>query len=90
MKKASSLQNDKVIMNFSVSHCTTYSEVLSSSATEKVLKQFLSRYAKENTRNHRLLVDILGPVNVNDSVDEIINLMKILTYIIFQDILTIS
>lgn len=86
MKKASSLQNDKVIMNFSVSHCTTYSEVLSSSATEKVLKQFLSRYAKENTRNHRLLVDILGPVNVNDSVDEIINLMKILTTISSQEI----
>lgn len=79
MRKAISLKNDKVIMNFSVSHCTTYSEVLSSAATEKVLAHFLCRYAKENTRNHRLLVEILGPLDEADRVKELITLMKILT-----------
>lgn len=79
MRKAISLKNDKVIMNFSISHCTSYSEVLSSPAIEKVLSHFLSRHAKENTRNHKLLVEVLGDLTEEDRVKELINLMKILT-----------
>lgn len=79
MRKAISLKNDKVIINFSVSHCTSYSEVLSSPATEKVLSHFLCRYAKENTRNNKLLVEVLGDLTEEERVKELINLMKILT-----------
>ncbi|MDO5026938.1 MAG: phosphoenolpyruvate carboxykinase [Tissierellia bacterium] len=86
MRKEISLRNDKVIMNFSASHCSSYSEVLASCATEKVLSHFVSRYVKENTRNHRLLSEVLGDMKADDMVKELINLLKILTTTTSKDI----
>lgn len=79
MKKEFSLSNDKAMINFTVKYCDTMEKLIGSEGFYRVMCAYFEKIQRRNTNTYKYLTEALQERTLDESVETLIGVLKLLT-----------
>ena len=79
MRKEFSINNDKVLINFTAKYCTTYEMVLDSDGFRRTLEVYLKKAQNKRSNSYRYLTEALESNDIQYIRKNLVTVFKWLT-----------
>ncbi len=90
MRKEFSINNDKVLINFTAKYCTTYEMVLDSDGFRRTLEVYLKKAQNKRSNSYRYLGEALGSNDIHYIRKNLVTVFKWLTLMNVEEILEVN
>ncbi|MBC5625958.1 phosphoenolpyruvate carboxykinase [Clostridium sp. NSJ-49] len=90
MRKEFSINNDKVLINFTAKYCTTYEMVLDSDGFRRTLEVYLKKAQNKRSNSYRYLTEALESNDIQYIRKNLVTVFKWLTLMTVEEILEVN
>ena len=90
MRKEFSINNDKVLINFTAKYCTTYEMILDSEGFRRTLEVYLKKAQNKKSNSYRYLTEVLESNDIHYIRKKLIVVFKWLTLMNVEEILEVN
>ena len=90
MRKEFSINNDKVLINFTAKYCTTYEMVLDSDGFKRTLEVYLKKAQNKRSNSYRYLSEALDSNDIHYIRKNLVTVFKWLTLMNVEEILEVN